>query len=220
MTMRRRTPFAIVVSALFVSVAFTARNATTPDMQPKVEVADSIIGSWVLNREKSDDPREVMQEGQQRDGGGRMRGGGGGGGRGGGGRQRGGAGGRPSGVSPEQRQRMQASMRDAMRAAPLIQISRTDSTVTLETPPQGSRILFTDNREVTVPITAYLDSKVKCKWDKNKLVIESQTDAGVKTVYTYEPDGDQLRVNVRIEVRQPRRVVRYDLVYDAGRVSR
>ena len=107
-------------------------------------------------------------------------------------------------------------MRDALRAAPRIQISRTDSTVMLVTP-QGNRILFTDNREVTVPITASLDSKVKCKWDKNKLVIESQTDAGVKTIYTYEPDGDQLRVNVRIEVRQPRRVVlvnEQDLVDD------
>ncbi len=49
MTMRRFIPFAIIVLALFVSVAFTVRNATTPAMQPKVVVADSIIGSWVLN---------------------------------------------------------------------------------------------------------------------------------------------------------------------------
>ncbi len=49
MTMRRLIPSAIVVLALFVSVAFTARNATTSDRQPEVVVADSIIGSWVLN---------------------------------------------------------------------------------------------------------------------------------------------------------------------------
>ncbi len=106
-------------------------------------------------------------------------------------------------------------MRDALRAAPRIQISRTDSTVTLETP-QGNRVFFTDNREVTIPVAADLDSKIKCKWDKDKLVIESETDAGVKTKYTYEPDGDQLKVDVRIQVQRPRQVIRYKLVYDAA----
>ncbi len=106
-------------------------------------------------------------------------------------------------------------MREGLRVAPRIRISRTDSTVTLETP-QGNRILFTDNREVTIPVAADLDSKIKCKWDKDKLVIESETGAGVKTKYTYEPDGDQLKVQVRIEVRRPRQVVRYELVYDAA----
>ena len=219
MVMKRLIPLAVVVLALVVSVGFAAGNTATPDMQPKVDVADSIIGSWVLNLEKSDDPREEMQESQQRDRGGGMRGGGGGG------RQRGGASGRrPSGartsgrdvnMSPQRRQRIQASMRDAMRVALRIQISRTDSTVTLQTP-QGTRVLFTDNREVTIPVAADLDSKVKCKWDKDKLVIESETDAGVKTKYTYEPDGDQLKVDVRIQVRRPRQRVSYELVYDAA----
>ncbi len=68
MIMRRFIPSAIVVLALLVSVAFTARNATTPDRQPKVVAADSIIGSWVLNREKSDAPREAMEESQQQEG--------------------------------------------------------------------------------------------------------------------------------------------------------
>ncbi len=89
MVMKRLMPFAVVVLALVVSVGFAASNTVTPDMQSKVDVADSIIGSWVLNPEKSDDPREEMRESQQRDGGGAMRGGGGGG------RQRGGAGGGP-----------------------------------------------------------------------------------------------------------------------------
>ena len=158
MTMRRLIPSAIVVLALFVSVAFTAKNATTQDLQPKVEAADSIVGSWVLNRQKSDDPREAMEESQQQGGGGgggyeRRRGGGGGGGSGGGmtgRRPRSQSGtGRQGSVSPEQRRQIQASMRAAMRAAPQIEISRTDSTVMLETQ-LGNRILFTDNREVTI----------------------------------------------------------------------
>ncbi len=222
MIMRRFIPSAIVVLALLVSVAFTARNATTPDRQPKVVAADSIIGSWVLNQRMSDDPREAMEESQQQRGGGgsaRRRGGGGGGGCGGGSGITGrrprsqGATGRQGSVSPEQRRQIQVSMRAAMRPVPQIEISRTDSTVMLETL-LGNRILFTDNREVTIAVTADLDSKVKCKWDKNKLVIESETDAGVKTKYTYEPDGDQLKVKVSIEVRRTRQTIRYELVYD------
>ena len=102
-------------------------------------------------------------------------------------------------VSPEQRQRIQLSIRNAMSRPFRLEISRTDSTVTLLTP-QGSRILYTDNREVTVPIGPDLDSTVKCKWDKNKLVIESETNAGVKIKYTYERDDNQLEVKVRIDV--------------------
>ncbi len=217
MAMKRLIPLGVVVLTLFVSVAFTAGNTITADMQPTVDVADGIIGSWVLNREKSDDPREVMQESQQEGAGGGMRSGGGGGGR-----QRGGAGGRTSGgrtggdvnASRERRQGMQAFMRDAMRTAPRIQISRTDSTVTLETPPQGSRILFTDNREVTTPITADLEQKLKSKWDGDKLVIETETDAGVKAKFEYERDKERLKVKVRIQISRPRQVIRYELVYD------
>ena len=218
MAMKRLIPLGVVVLTLFASVAFTAGNTITSGMQPRVDVADGIIGSWVLNREKSDDPREVMQESQEEGAGGGMRSGGGGGGR-----QRGGAGGRTSGgrtggrddnVSMERRQGMQAFMRDAMRTAPRIQISRTDSTVTLETPPQGSRILFTDNREVTTPITADLEQKLKSKWDGDKLVIETETDAGVKAKFEYERDKERLKIKVRIQISRPRQVIRYELVYD------
>ena len=69
---------------------------------------------------------------------------------------------------------------------------------------------------MTVPIGAKLDATVKCKWDKNKLIIESETDAGVKTKYTYERDDNQLTVHVRIDVRRPRQAIRFELVYDAS----
>ncbi len=217
MVMKRLFPLGVVVLALVVSAGFTASNTTAPDMQPNVDVADSIIGSWVLNREKSDDPREALEESGGGDSANRtMRRGGRRGGSSSGRRPRStSTEGRQARPSPEQRQRIQASMRDALRAAPRIQISRTDSTVMLETP-QGNRILFTDNREITIPVAADLDAKLKCKWDKDKLVIESETDAGVKTKYTYEPDGDQLKVDVRIQVQRPRQVIRYKLVYDAA----
>ena len=217
MITKRLPQLVCLVSAVFVLGGSSSGDAATPDAVAAVEEADSIMGGWVLNREESDDPREAMQGDQEQ------------GGRAAGGRRGGRSGGSSSGrrprsrsttgrqvnVSPEQRQRIQLSIRNAMGSPSRLEISRTDSTVTIQTA-QGNRILFTDNREVTVPIGPDLDSTVKCKWDKNKLVIESETDAGVKTKYTYERDDDQLKVQVRIDVRRPRQVIRFELVYDAS----
>ena len=217
MITKRLPQLVCLVSAVFVLGGSSSGDAATPDAVAAVEEADSIMGGWVLNREESDDPREAMQGDQEQ------------GGRAAGGRRGGRSGGSSSGrrprsrsttgrqvnVSPEQRQRIQLSIRNAMGSPSRLEISRTDSTVTIQTP-QGNRILFTDNREVTVPVGPDLDSTVKCKWDKNKLVIESETDAGVKTKYTYERDDDQLKVQVRIDVRRPRQVIRFELVYDAS----
>ena len=216
MTANRLPQFVGVVLAVFVFAGSSSGDAATPDAVVAVTEADSILGSWVLNREESDDPREAMQNDQE--GGGRAAGGGRGGRSGGSSsgrrpRSRSTTGGQVN-VSPEQRQRIQLSIRNAMRSPVRLEISRTDSTVTIQTP-QGNRILFTDSREVTVPIGADLDSTVKCKWDKNKLIIESETDAGVKTKYTYEWDDNQLKVQVRIDVRRPRQAIRFELVYDA-----
>ena len=217
MITKRLPQLVCLVSAVFVLGGSSSGDAATPDAVAAVEEADSIMGGWVLNREESDDPREAMQGDQEQ------------GGRAAGGRRGGRSGGSSSGrrprsrsttgrqvnVSPEQRQRIQLSIRNAMGSPSRLEISRTDSTVTIQTA-WGNRILFTDNREVTVPIGPDLDSTVKCKWDKNKLVIESQTDAGVKTKYTYERNDNQLKVQVRIDVRRPRQVIRFELVYDAS----
>jgi len=202
--------------AVLVFGGSSSGDAATPGAVATVEGADSIMGSWVLNLEESDDPREAMQNDQEQ--GGRAAGGRRGGRSGGASSDRrprsGSTTGRQADMSPKQRQRIQLSIRNAMRSSFRLEISRTDSTVTLQTP-QGNRILYTDNREVTVPIGPDLDSTVKCKWDKDKLVIESETDAGVKTKYTYERDDDQLKVQVSIDVRRPRQVIRFELVYDA-----
>lgn len=217
MTTKRLPQLVGLVLAVLVLAGSSSGDAATPGAVAAVEGADSIMGSWVLNLEESDNPREVMQNAQEQ------------GGRAAGGRSGGHSGGARSGrrpssrsttgrqgdMSPEQRQRIQLSIRNAMSSPFRLEISRTDSTVTIQTP-QGNRILYTDNREVTVPIGPDLDSTVKCKWDKDKLVIESETDAGVKTKYTYERDDNQLKVQVRIDVRRLRQVIRFELVYDAS----
>ena len=216
MTTKRLPQLVCLVFVVFVFVGSSSGDATIPDAVAAVEEADSIMGSWVLNTEESDDPREAIrpigndvlpERGRLT----RSPPGGSGSGR----RPRSrSTTGRQVNVSPEQRQRIQLSIRSAMRSSFRLEISRTDSTVTLQTP-QGNRILYTDNREVTVPIGPDLDSTVKCKWDKNKLVIESETNAGVKIKYTYERDDNQLEVKVRIDVRRPRQEIRFELVYDA-----
>jgi hypothetical protein len=174
-----------------------------------VEEADSIMGSWVLNLEESDDPPEQNDQERKTVVIGTIRGG-----VATTGRRTATPTGRQGNLSPEQRQRTQLSIRNAMSRPFRLEISRTDSTVTIQTP-QGNQILYTDNRKVTIPIGSDLDSTVKCKWDKSKLVIESETDAGVKTKYTYERDDNQLTVEVRITVLRPRQSIRFKLVYDA-----
>ncbi len=201
MTTRRLPQLVCLVLAVLVFVGSSSGDAATPGAVAAVEEADSIMGSWVLNLEESDDPPEQndQERGEER-------------------KTIGPGPGRPAhrqvNLSPEQRQRIQLSIRNAMSRPFRLEISRTDSTVTIQTP-QGNQILYTDNRKVTIPIGSDLDSTVKCKWDKSKLVIESETDAGVKTKYTYERDDNQLKVEVRIDVLRPRQSVRFKLVYDA-----
>jgi len=217
MTTKRLPQLVCLVFVVFVFAGTSAGDATIPDAVAAVEEADSIMGNWVINLEESDDPREAMQRAQEQGGsasGERRTIGRSGGSSSGRRPPSGSTTGRQMSGSPEQRQQIQLSIRNAMRSPSRIEISRTDSTVTLLTV-RGERILYTDNREVTVPIGPDLDSTVKCKWDKSKLVIESETDAGVKTKYTYERDDDQLKVQVRIDVRRPRQVIWFKLVYDA-----
>ncbi len=207
MTTRRLPQLVCLVLAILVVAGSSSGDAATPGAVAAIKEADSIMGSWVLNLEESDDPPE--QNDQER------------------GEERltigtavrvapPTAGRQPTtgNLSPEQRQRIQLSIRNAMSRPFRLEISRTDSTVTIQTP-QGNQILYTDNRKVTIPIGSDLDSTVKCKWDKSKLVIESETDAGVKTKYTYERDDNQLKVEVRITVLCPRQSIRFKLVYDA-----
>ncbi len=209
MTTRRLPQLVCLVLAVLVVAGSSSGDAATPGAVAAIKEADSIMGSWVLNLEESDDPAEAMQNAQER--GERLTIG----------TSVGGlaptTAGRQSttgNLSPEQRQRIQLSIRNAMSRPFRLEISRTDSTVTIQTP-QGNQILYTDNRKVTIPIGSDLDSTVKCKWDKSKLVIESETDAGVKTKYTYERDDNQLKVEVRITVLRPRQSIRFKLVYDA-----
>ncbi len=119
MPTRRLPQLVCLVLAILVVAGSSSGDAATPGAVAAVEEADSIMGSWMLNLEESDDPRKAMQREQER------------------GQER-----RPIGnsvtpvprsVSPtEQQQRIQLSIRNAMSPPFRLEISRTDSTVTLQ----------------------------------------------------------------------------------------
>lgn len=176
----------------------------------------NIAGTWVLNRDDSDDPGEAVQEAMQEamQGSAAQRGG----------RTRGGAsGGRPTGtrdpgavgVPPEQMQRIQTVMREAARAAQRLVIEQTDSTVVVTTD-RGQRVLFSDDRKIEATAPNGVDMELKAKWDGDKLKVETKWDGGVRITEEYEIKDDQLNVNLRIEATRPRIRARINLVYDAA----
>jgi hypothetical protein len=176
----------------------------------------NIAGTWVLNRDDSDDPQESVQEAMQEaneqaagEQGRRTRGG------------RSGA--RPTGtrdpgavgVSPEQMQRIQTVMQQAARAAQRLVIEQSDSTV-LVTTDRGQRMLFSDDRKIEATAPNGVDMEVKTKWDGDKLKVETRWDGGVKITEEYEIKDEQLNLNIRIEATRPRIRARINLVYDVG----
>ncbi len=215
--MNEKNLFRPVFLALSITVLVGFGAAEAPNDAAAVAAQDgpNIAGTWVINREDSDDPREAMQEAMQQ-------GGGPGDGQKGGGRTRGGSSGRrPTGTrdpgavgaSPEQMQRIQRLMREAARAAQRIVIEQTDSTVVVTTD-RGQRVLFSDNRKIETTAPNGIDMELKTKWDGNKLKVETKWDGGVKITEEYELQDEQLNLNIRIESTRPRRRVRFKLVYD------
>jgi hypothetical protein len=177
----------------------------------------AIAGSWTRNAAQSDDPQEELQKAfQDAD------------------RAASGVARRPSrrgaasgggiriddrervvGVSAEQMQRIHQIMQRSSRVAPQLQITMTDSTVTLVTG-RDERTMFTDEREVSGMTPLGVEAKVKCKWDGKKLKVETEYDGGVKVTEEYEKKDSQLRVSRRVENTRPRMRANINTVYDAA----
>jgi hypothetical protein len=166
----------------------------------------SLAGAWVLNRDASDDPRQVTPGGPGDDGarrgpgGGRPPGGmgpGGGGGRGlpGGGRGPGGA--RPS---EEEMRRLRDLMRELMEPAERLTIVVGDDSVSM-TDQSGRTTRYATNGK---PERHQLDAgtvETKTRWDGSRLIKETKADGGLTLSETYAlaPEGRQLNVTVKME---------------------
>ncbi len=216
--MDKKNLFQPVMLACGIAVLAGFTTAEAPPGAASVAAQDgpNIAGTWVLNREDSDDPREEIQEAMQS-------GGGSGGGQQGGRTRGGSSGSRPTGTrdpgsvgaSPEQRQQIQRIMQEAARAAQRLVIEQSDSTV-LVTTDRGQRMLFPDDRKIEATAPNGVEMQIKTKWDGDKLKVETRWEGGVKVTEEYEIKDDQLNLNMRIESTRPRMRVRFKLVYDLG----
>jgi len=199
-----------------------ASNAQTADDQKP-----ALNGTWKLNRDQSDDPREklrsAMQEhdqngapgGMGRHGG--MGGGGMGGPMGGGipgmGGPMGGAGGMGRGGSEEQHARLY----DVVRAPDQVTVAQKGPETDLTDDESRVRALFTDGRKLDKPKKDSPQTQVKAHWERQTLITEEKGPNGEKISHAYELSGDgkqQLSDTVTLESKRLNTPVIIRYVYD------
>jgi hypothetical protein len=185
---------------LVVASAYAAKQSAE---QPKRSSAgDAVLnGTWKLNREESDDPREKLRSAMQdRDQNGPMGGHGGMGGSGigigipgiggigGMGRPRGGPGsqGGPGAGSEEQRSRL----RDLVQASDQLTIIQKGPEIDVTDADSRVRSLFTDGRKVEKAKKDSTQTEVKAHWDHGALITEEKGPGGEKISHAYEITGD------------------------------
>lgn len=185
---------------LVVAAAYAAKQSAEP---PKtLAVGDAVLsGTWKINRDESDDPREKLRSAMQdRDQNGPMGGHGGMGGSGVGigipgiggiggmGRPRGGpAGQRGSGAgSEEQRSRL----RDLVQASDQLKIVQKGPEIDVTDADSRERTLFTDGRKIAKAKEDATQTQVKAHWDHGTLVTEEKGPDGEKISHAYEITGD------------------------------
>ena len=174
--------------------------ATSGDGKPKAAPATAdLSGRWVYNKELSDDAREKMRQGRERDGG---PGGGPGGGRppmgpGGGGMP--GGGGR---MGPPPSAGGDDDAREAMRAifdpAEELGIGQTGTEIGVEEKFGRTRRLHPDGKKYK---TDNGTSEIKTSWKEGRLLVETKRDRGGSVLETWElvPDGSRIILNVKMQ---------------------
>ena len=162
----------------------------------------SIVGSWTLNKDLSDQPpardRAEGEDGGGRHGGGGYGRGGFGGGFGGGMRgagRRGGTGG--GGMNPEDAQRMREAMRQELAAPEQLTIVQADAIILITSGDGHTTRLSPDGSKVKEENTG---NERKTKWDSGKLVSEISGLGPGKITETYAVDPETHRLRVTIQM--------------------
>lgn len=195
-----------IVVILVVAVASRARQAepAKSDSPPATaSPATALAGTWKLNRDDSDDPREKLRSAIQdrsqngNPGGMGRRGGMGGGGIGmgipGAGGGMGGGMGRPGGAqgpgsgSDDQR----ARLLDVVEPPNGLRVAQKGPEVDMMDDNGHTRALFTDGRKVEKPKKDAPQTQVKARWEGQTLITEEKGPDGEKISHTYElsPEG-------------------------------
>jgi hypothetical protein len=202
----------------------TASTAETADDQKP-----ALNGTWKLNRDQSDDPRDKLRSAaQERDqngspgGMGRHGGMGGGGGMGGpmgggmgipgmGGPMGGGTG-RGSGSEEHN-----ARLYDVVRAPDQVTVAQKGPETDLTDDESHVRALFTDGRKLEKPKKDSPQTQVKAHWERQTLITEEKGPNGEKISHAYELSGDgkqQLSDTVTLESKRMNTPVIIRYVYD------
>lgn len=156
------------------------------------EERPDFTGSWVLNEELSENPRDKMRQsmGGGRSGGGGMGGGGmGGGGRGGSGMGGGGRGGSMGGPGGGDREAMQQRMAELAARIARLEITQDEEL----------SILYADGSLRVVPVDGEVGD-IKSHWKGDRLVVELKGESGRRMRETLEfaEDGAQLHVTTKM----------------------
>jgi hypothetical protein len=171
--------------------AATPQPPTSPDARPQAPVATvkprtSILGSWKLNRDESDDPQKKMQDARGGNGGGVRMGipgmGGGpyGGRRGGGGNE-----------SDQDRERMQEFMNPS-RALTVAE-AKKDVEIDMFDDQERKSTFFTDGRKLQKAKDS-TSQEIAAHWDGSRLVTDEKSPSGRKMSRTYELSYDQTQL--------------------------
>jgi hypothetical protein len=184
----------VLVAALAVS-ASPAEAASEPEKP-------SFSGTWQLNEDESDDPREKMQEMRAKRGG--M------GGPGGGGSSMGGPGGGMGGRGGEGSGSGEVMGQGLTR----LEIRHEEPRLLVIDADDRDRTIYTDGRKVKRDSERGL-VEVQAKWKKDKLVVERKQGRGgtLKETYELSPNGDQLYVTTKMGGRMGS--MKFRRVYDA-----
>lgn len=210
--------------------ALIGHAATMPMQQAASQDASSqapkpiLAGTWKLNKDQSDDPRQKMEEAMGTSGAAQgAQGAGQSGGQGEGanpnrGEGRPGRGGGPGGMMAEFSQ-LTVTQLDAN-----VKITGASGrTVATTTPPDDSAKPADDSSSTKSDSNVYggrrrMAPPVLAQWQGNQLVAAGHMYGGGSTTRTYElsPDGKQLYVTTKITNERLSQPVTYRLVYDKG----
>jgi len=191
---------------LTLVAAFSLVALSSPE--PATAQGTDIVGTWILNRGKSDDPQEVMARSRRRPpredpaAGGEQR------------RRRGGLNGGQTMRRPGEGDRL--LQRRLMNPVLNLTITKTDSTFVFATEGQQFGEHFFDGRKLKSTVGTELDIEIKAEWKKNRLEIETKASDGAKLKEKYELDEDTGELRVELDYRNTRldRRVKIKQVYE------
>jgi len=197
-----RLAVAVGVILVVAAASRAQQSGSTKNDDPNPSPQAALSGTWKLNRDESDDPREKLRSAIQdrnqngNPGGMGRRGGMGGGGIGmgipgiggmGGGMGRPNSGpGQSSGSDPQR-----ARLLDLVEAPNRVSVAQKGPEIDMTDTDSHTRVLFTDGRKLEKPKKDALQTQVKAHWEHQTLITEEKGPDGEKISHAYElsPEG-------------------------------